>query len=74
MESETTPKPKYKPGDWVKVNDPGDICHGREMQIEGLSPSTLKKRTKYKGVLTWRYSLWGSDGYYNESELVPMEV
>ena len=62
------PRPKFNPGDTVLVNIPGDVDHNRIFKVEGLSPSTQKKRTPHR--CQWRYSLIGSDGYFNEDELI----
>lgn len=64
-------KPKYQAGDRVRVNVPGDIDNGKVFVVEGLSPSTQKKRSRYSRE--WRYGLIGSEGYFNESELTKIE-
>ena len=55
--------PKFEPNQYVRVNKPGSPEHGRELQIEGVKV----------GVTEWRYSLWGSDTIFKESELQAME-
>jgi hypothetical protein len=60
--------PKYRKGDLVCVAAPGDSDNGKTFMVEGLSPSTQKKRTPKEKE--WRYSLFGSDGYFNESQLL----
>ena len=61
------PKPKYKKGDRVRVNCPGDIDHGEVLVVRGLSPSTQKKRSRGQ----WRYDLVGSEGFFDEKYLQP---
>jgi len=61
------PKPKFEPGDYVTIHVPGDVDDGKIFQIEKLSPSTQKRRTPH--THEWRYSLIGSEGYFNESQL-----